>query len=143
MNAPDVPILIVDKALTATELRRLEAELQAAADAGAIAVLVAVDRFELTDAAALAGLVDLLEHPPAGPRVFVLLTGRIPRELAGRLLALDLQAFATPRAEVETAVAARTITGMELSLTGLAELVRSPRHAAERLRAMATTFSAP
>lgn len=142
MNAPDVPVLIVDKALTGTELRRLETELRAAVDAGAVAVLIAVDRFELTEADAMAGLVDLLEHPPEGLPVAVLLTGRIPRELAGRLLALDLHAFATPRAEVETAVAARTITGMELSLTGLAELVRSPRHAADRLRAMATV-SAP
>lgn len=131
----DNPILFVDKALTATELRRLETELQAFAEAGAGAALIVVESIELAEADSLARLADLLEHPPTGLAVAVLLAGRIGRELGSRLLALELPAFVTPRTEIETAGGRRTITGTELELTGLATLVRTPRHAAERVPA--------
>lgn len=135
----EVRILYVDAALTATELRRLCEEFNKAAHSAA-GLVVAVNRIDQVEGDALAGLVELLENPPDRLHLALIITGHIGREQADRLLAIEVLTFATPRAEVALFDrGGRPLSGLDLSLAGLAELVRSPRHAADRLAVLCGT----
>lgn len=71
------------------------------------------------------------------PNAAALVTGSVPEEIGLVLLETVRQLFCTPRARLGSIAAA------ELSVSGGAELVQSPRHAAERLQAAGSSGGGP